>query len=429
MEPRCQEINMIHRMLGIAAIVGLLSTGAESADTTDSLTVGKSKRNISVKRPLPVERGTVSKLSRGRIYVKVGKRQRSYRINQLLMATSDAPPKWKKLQNVKPTLKVGDQVDITRMLGGSVYVWRIPEEKKPTEPADKEPAEIPKESVIQSETDLNETEPQKTTEDEKRADQDNRPEDKRKNAESERRRKVNVTRQEESVILSEEDQKLIEQDSRPGRKRRKRWTKGDMIALARQKICPVSRVRIGDRERAVKTTINAWDIYVCCPHCIAPLQADPQLFLSLIPGEPPMPLTTLDEAGEAAVARQKLLLEEVKAEKARRQAEAKAKAEKSRRQAEARAKDTKVRQKAPSNNATKTGGKVCSACGRSVPMSSRAGEFCPYCKTYWSSEGTTDQKGRKGEGSELSPATFTIGLVVVMIIFGLVGYLQETNKK
>ncbi len=77
----------------------------------------------------------------------------------------------------------------------------------------------------------------------------------------------------------------------------------EQLAIARQKICPVSGKKLGLMGRPVKTTVNGRDVYVCCRGCTNALQKDPAKYLARISDPAPAKATKADEA---AIARQKM---------------------------------------------------------------------------------------------------------------------------
>jgi YHS domain-containing protein len=74
-------------------------------------------------------------------------------------------------------------------------------------------------------------------------------------------------------------------------------------AIAAQKVCPVSGLKLGGMGKPMAVTIGNQTIYVCCASCIDTLKANPTKFLTTAPTLHVAPAT---QADVAAITRQKL---------------------------------------------------------------------------------------------------------------------------
>ncbi|MFQ5733589.1 MAG: hypothetical protein ACE5KM_16750 [Planctomycetaceae bacterium] len=79
----------------------------------------------------------------------------------------------------------------------------------------------------------------------------------------------------------------------------------DELAIASQRLCPVSGKKLGSMGRPIKTIVNGKPVYVCCKGCTNALKANPQKYFARLASFTPMPLRAT-KADAAAIARQKM---------------------------------------------------------------------------------------------------------------------------
>jgi len=77
----------------------------------------------------------------------------------------------------------------------------------------------------------------------------------------------------------------------------------EQIAVARQRVCPVSGKLLGSMGKPPKVTIDQRDVYVCCAGCEKPLRKNPQLHLAKLVPIAPAKATKSDAV---AIARQRV---------------------------------------------------------------------------------------------------------------------------
>lgn len=77
------------------------------------------------------------------------------------------------------------------------------------------------------------------------------------------------------------------------------------LAIARQRICPVSGKKLGSMGRPVKSLVNGKPVYVCCKGCTSALKANPKKYLARLASLKPQPIRAT-KADTAAIAHQKV---------------------------------------------------------------------------------------------------------------------------
>lgn len=77
----------------------------------------------------------------------------------------------------------------------------------------------------------------------------------------------------------------------------------EQLAIARQKICPVSGKPLDSMGRSIRMTVEGRDVYVCCQGCVNALKRDPAKYLARLPDPAP---SRADEADAAGIERQRL---------------------------------------------------------------------------------------------------------------------------
>lgn len=77
----------------------------------------------------------------------------------------------------------------------------------------------------------------------------------------------------------------------------------DAIAIARQKVCPVSGKPLGSMGRPVAIDANGQRLFVCCAGCVGTVQADPAKYAS---GRPDVVIAAATDADAPLIARQKI---------------------------------------------------------------------------------------------------------------------------
>ena len=73
----------------------------------------------------------------------------------------------------------------------------------------------------------------------------------------------------------------------------------DELAIAQQKICPVSGKALGSMGAPPKVRIGERDVFVCCAGCTSRLKADPETYLAKLPPAGPVKATREDAAAIA----------------------------------------------------------------------------------------------------------------------------------
>lgn len=71
------------------------------------------------------------------------------------------------------------------------------------------------------------------------------------------------------------------------------------LAIARQKICPVSGKSLGSMGTPAKLRVGEHDVYVCCAGCTDAVKADPQKYLARLTSSVPVKATRADAAAVA----------------------------------------------------------------------------------------------------------------------------------
>ena len=79
----------------------------------------------------------------------------------------------------------------------------------------------------------------------------------------------------------------------------------DEVAIARQRLCPVSGKKLGSMGRPVKSIIGGKPVFVCCKGCTNALKGNPKKYLARLASLKPMPLRAT-KADSAAIAHQKV---------------------------------------------------------------------------------------------------------------------------
>jgi YHS domain-containing protein len=72
-------------------------------------------------------------------------------------------------------------------------------------------------------------------------------------------------------------------------------------AIAKQRICPVSGMKLGSMGKPIKTSVDGKDVFVCCAGCTNALKAEPAKFLARLNSVvgSPLPATKADAAAIA----------------------------------------------------------------------------------------------------------------------------------
>lgn len=98
----------------------------------------------------------------------------------------------------------------------------------------------------------------------------------------------------------------------PGARRASRFEVGfrvthteDELAIARQKLCPVSGKKLGSMGRPIKSIVNGKPVFVCCQGCTNALKSAPTKYLAKLASFTPKPTRAL-KADTAAIAHQKV---------------------------------------------------------------------------------------------------------------------------
>lgn len=79
----------------------------------------------------------------------------------------------------------------------------------------------------------------------------------------------------------------------------------DEVAIARQRLCPVSGKKLGSMGRPVKSVIDGKPVFVCCKGCTNALKSNPKKYLARLASLKPM-LLRATKADTAAIAHQKV---------------------------------------------------------------------------------------------------------------------------
>jgi hypothetical protein len=58
----------------------------------------------------------------------------------------------------------------------------------------------------------------------------------------------------------------------------------EQALIAKQKVCPVSDVVLGDHGDPIKVMVGDRAVYICCEGCRGPLEKDPEQYLAKLDG-------------------------------------------------------------------------------------------------------------------------------------------------
>jgi len=60
------------------------------------------------------------------------------------------------------------------------------------------------------------------------------------------------------------------------------FTQADQAGIARQKICPVMDVALGEDGPPIKLLVGSQSLYVCCDDCVADVRKNPELYVGKV---------------------------------------------------------------------------------------------------------------------------------------------------